>query len=164
MNSPTTTSSQGLPQSFHPKAIMSRPDTIQRLCDTYYRNHTTQNEANPDQPTKPMTPASLALHLGFASVPQMLSAADSPEHPLESQHYLVSAMTAIEAQMSEDGLKERSSVAMCRFLLSARLGVIEKKEIIDPEANKLTISIKGVTNNTQVNATTGVKTNLQELL
>jgi hypothetical protein len=146
--------------TFRPEVILGRPDTLSRLIDTYFAQRTPKDEI--DQPAhyrapQPVTPASLALHLGFSSVPQMLEATTLESAPSESRHLLMSGLTQIEALLSEGALTERVNVGFAKFMLSARLGVVEKKEIVG-EDNSIRISILGVDSNIQVNS------NLEELL
>jgi hypothetical protein len=146
--------------TFSPSTILGRPDTLSRLVDTYFIQRTPQPEDRqlPDyQPPQPVTPASFALHLGFSSVPQMLEATTLESAPSESRHLLMSGLTQIEALLSEGALTERVNVGFAKFMLSARLGVVEKKEIVG-EDNSIRISILGVDSNIQVNS------NLEELL
>lgn len=148
--------------SFKPEVIMSRPDTLARLVETYFQLRTapppaTDQEGQSPQPDppKPVTPASLALFLGFSSVPQMLSAVEDQKYMHESRHALMSALTHVEALLSEDAMTERLNVSFTKFMLSARLGVIEKKEEIKTD-NTLNINILGVSDsnqNVQVNVT-----------
>ena len=156
---------------FHPVAILGRPDTLMRLVDTYFARHDTyeydyrpmrdENGEPTGESTKtqrtPPTPAGLAVHLGFTSVPVMLDAVSDTKHPEESRNVLLQALTRIEASLSADALMDRLNVPFTKFMLSARLGVVEKKESVITDT-KVNINILGISSQPKVpfDTTTGV--------
>lgn len=107
------------PQS--PFAILASPDDVFRLASTFF--------ATKEEQGKPPTPAGLATFMGFASRAQMMQALNNPKYPEESLHYLAHALTVIEATLSEDALTDKINVPMTKYLMSATLGVVEKKEV-----------------------------------
>ncbi len=137
--------------SYSPSAILANPDGLVQLIDTFFHlklnnvdHHT--NEVTP----LPPTPAALASHLGFASRGIMMKAVDDPHHPEESRFLIASALTQIEAYLTENALIDRINVPMTKFTLSATLGVVEKKEVISQDDNKIQINILGVNTTTDV--------------
>lgn len=130
---------------FHPKAIMARPETLQRLCNQYYDGLQGPLDAEGiSSYEEPPTPAGLALHLGFANVTTMIAAAEDPSHPLETRHYLNAALTTLEDHLTRSGLTEKTHPAFTKYIMSARLKVVEPRPQDAEDKPTININILGV--------------------
>lgn len=128
-------------ESFSPRAITARPKALRTLIKQYFD---TALFSPADQPKPVLSPAGLAIHLGFASVSQMGRTIHNEDLPKESRHLLRQAFTHMEAYLTENGLAEKISVPMAKFIMSARLDVVPKTEVKSAEDNRVQIHIEGV--------------------
>ena len=122
-----------LPIQPHQSAIMRKPSTLHHLADAYLGL------------TPTPTPAGLAVALGFTSVPAMIKAVEDPAHPQESRDTLSTVLTLLEDRLTVAGLLERTHPAFTKYIMSARLNVVEPKAQPEDRA-PLQINILGVGN------------------
>ena len=120
---------------FHPATILANARKLEERAEMYFRllpvraDDTAPNDTPALVHTQePPTPAGLALFLGFSSAQAMLNAADNEDYPLESRHVLARALTTIEDRLVAAGLMDNVNVTMAKFVLSARLNMVEKSE------------------------------------
>ena len=138
--------------SFSPAVILGRPDTLQRLTQSYFKQLSPEaiEDLAPDASTPapqadPPTAAGLALHLGFSSTNTMLNAATTPSYPEESRHIIMQALTAIEEGLVTLGLTDRINTSLTKHILSAQHNIIPKKEV--HEVKDATVTIRVVSHN-----------------
>ena len=113
--------------------VMASPDTLLRLA----RTHFALNELP--------TPASLALAMGFATVPQMIKAATDEDYPFDSRQFFSAALTQLEDELSRGGLTERTHAACTKFIRAARLNGVEPRTAQE-DKQPIQINILGVGN------------------
>ncbi len=119
---------------FSPKVIMSDPEAMKRLAEVYLED--------PD-PTNVPTPAGLARALGFSSAQVMVNALSLKDPAITdySRHILAQALTLLEDKLVRLALTKATDASMTKFVLSARMGMSEKRETTINETSQKTIKI-----------------------
>ena len=92
----------------------------------------------------PPTPASLAIALGFTTVPRMLDATTDERYPEESRELLQFALTQLEATLSEDALMDKINVSFTKFMMDARMNIVPQSTKGASNHESIQINILGI--------------------
>jgi len=136
----------GVEQYFNHSEIVSFIKSIQtfyedELDHSKKQARKTLNESLPRllRSMRMPTPEEYARAMGFSNFAAMRKAIENPSYKEASRHYLLVGCSIISDMLTRAGLSDRLNSKFVQFVMSAYLGVNEKREMISQSDNKITI-------------------------